>query len=160
MESCQGRLSAKTMSKWRMWTPPGGQARIQNESVAVWSGTVVCPASGCSPCWPRARMVFVRSDPNRTCGLLGPPPLTGFSDPVLSTVCPYPVSCVLLPTSPRQLLCLSLLSSRRPVRRQHEPGRSPFSWSAPRLSVPSCWRAPPRPPSSACVPTSRPATDP
>ena len=40
-------------------------------------------------------MVFVRSDPNRTSGLPGPPPYTGFSDPVLSTVCPYsvPASC-------------------------------------------------------------------
>ena len=27
---------------------------------------------------------------SRTSGLVGPPPFTGFSDPVLSTVCPYP----------------------------------------------------------------------
>ena len=39
--------------------------------------------------WPRARMVFVRSDPKRYDGLGGPAELTGFSDPVLSTVCPY-----------------------------------------------------------------------
>ena len=26
-------------------------------------------------------MVFVRSDPNRACGLAGPPPFPGFSDP-------------------------------------------------------------------------------
>ena len=47
------------------------------------------------------RMVFVRSDPNRTSGLPGPPPFTGFSDPVLSTVCPYPVlaSCPHFPDS-------------------------------------------------------------
>ena len=32
----------------------------------------VCPASCCSPLWPRARMVFVRSDPNRQAGPLRP----------------------------------------------------------------------------------------
>ena len=73
---------------------------------------------------------------------------------------PLPVPYVLLPTSPRQLLCLSLLSFRRPVRRQRESDGSPFSWSAPRPSVPSCWRAPPRPPSSVYMPTSWPATGP
>ena len=43
-----------------MWTPPGGQVRLQTESVAAWSGSVICPASWCSPRWRRARMVFVR----------------------------------------------------------------------------------------------------
>ena len=50
--------------------------------------------------------------------------------------------------------------SLRSLRRRREPGRPPFSSPAPRPSAPSCWRVPPRPPSSACVPTSRPATDP
>ena len=45
--------------------------------------------------WPRARMVFVRSDPNRNVELCGPSRPTGFSDPVLSTVFPLPVSDVL-----------------------------------------------------------------
>ena len=44
---------------------------------------------------PRARMVFVRSDPNRECGLASPPPFAGFSDPVLSTRLPLPLSDVL-----------------------------------------------------------------
>ena len=74
--------------------------------------------------WPRARMVFVRSDPNRACGLTGPRRFTGFSDPVLSTVCPYLIrrpACtlqwgpsqltpvrVIEPSSPDDLLSLLL----------------------------------------------------
>ena len=38
---------------------------------ACGSGTVVCPASRCSPSRPRARMVFVRSDPYRLRELQG-----------------------------------------------------------------------------------------
>ena len=80
-----------------------GKPDFITESVAARSGTVVCPASSCSPRWPRARMVFVRSDPNRNHGLDGPPTHPGFSDPVLSTVCPYPF---LRPAHiSRQLLC-------------------------------------------------------
>ena len=143
----------------RMWTPPGGQARIQSGLVAVWSGTVVCAASWCSACWLRARMVFVRSDPNRIDGLRGPPWVTGFSDPVSLTVCPYPVLSSCCHTS-RAAPRLSFPSFRRPLRRQREPCRSPSVWPAPRPFAPSGWRGPPRPPSSACVPTSRPATGP
>ena len=66
-------------------------------------------------------------------------------------------SCCLIS---RHLICLSHLSFPRPLRRRREPGSPPFSWPAPRPSAPSCWRAPPRSPSSACAPASRPATDP
>ena len=74
--------------------------------------------------WPRARMVFVRSDPNRKRGLAGPQLRAGFSNPVLSTVCPYLVrrpACtlqlgpsqltpvrVIEPSSPDDLLSLLL----------------------------------------------------
>ena len=69
---------------------------------------------------------------------------------------PVPTSCPHLPTAS----LLSLLSFRRSLRRQREPGRAPFSWSAPRRCAPSHWPPPPPPASSACGPTSWPATGP
>ncbi len=40
--------------------------------------------------WPRARMEFVRSDPNRACGLAGHRRFTGFSHPRLVDRLPLP----------------------------------------------------------------------
>ena len=134
--------------------PGWASADSEPRFVAVWSGTVVCPASGCGSRWPRARMVFVRSDPNRTSGLAGPSPFPGFSDPVSRPFAPTPFVRPCRPTSPSASFPLS------PLRRPWEPGRPPFSCSAPRPAAPSCWRAPPRPASSPCGPASRPATDP
>ena len=110
---------------------------------------------GRGPVW-----CLLRSDPNRTSGLRGPPPLAGFSDPVFSTVCPYSVRASCRPHLPDSFSLSSLPSLRRPLRRRRRSGRSPLSWPAPRPSAPSGWRGPPRPPSSACAPASRPATDP
>ena len=153
-------LSATSTLLWRMWTPPDGQARLQNRvggslvRYCRMSGLLMRPLLAAGPYG--VREIGSKSDKRAR----RPSAIYWFFRSRLVDRLPLLRSCVLLPTSPRQLLCLSLLSFRRPVRRQCEPGRSPFSWSAPRLSVPSCWRAPPRPPSSACVPTSRPATDP
>ena len=153
-------LSAISLLIWRMWTPPDGQARLQNRvggslvRYCRMSGLLMRPLLAAGPYG--VREIGSKSDKRAP----RPSAIYWFFRSRLVDRLPLLRSCVLLPTSPRQLLCLSLLSFRRPVRRQCEPGRSPFSWSAPRLSVPSCWRAPPRPPSSACVPTSRPATDP
>ena len=136
--------------------PGWASADSEPRFVAVWSGTVVCPASGCGSRWPRARMVFVRSDPNRTSGLAGPSPFPGFSDPVSRPFAPTPFVRPCRPTSPSASFPLS------PLRRPWEPGRPPFSCSAPRPAAPSCWRGPPRRggASSPCGPASRPATDP
>jgi len=142
-----------------MWTPPVGQAWIQNRVGGSGPGTVVCPASRCSAVRLRARMVFVD---RIQIGLAGSEAHQHTLVFPIPSCRPFALtrSCVLLPTHPRQLLCFSLLSSLRPVRRRCEPGRSPSSLSAPKPSAPSCWREPPPPASSACVPTSRPATDP
>ena len=141
-----------------VWTPAGGQARLQNR-VGGWlvsycrmSGLLMQPSLAAGPYgvreigsksesrarWPSGASWFVRPR------LVDRLPL------------PVPTSCPHLPTAS----LLSPLSFRRSLRRQREPGRSPFSWSAPRPSAPSCWRAPPPPVSSACVPTSRPARGP
>ena len=156
----QSGLSAKIASKWRMWTPPDGQARIRNRvggslvRYCRMSGLLMRPLLAAGPYgvreigsksdkrahWPSATYWFFRS--------------------VLSTVCPYSVPASCSPPSPGSVSLLSPFSFRWPLRRQREPGRPPFSWPAPRPSAPSCWRAPPRPPSSACAPASRPATDP
>ena len=152
-------LSATFAQKWRMWTPPGGQARIQNRvggslvRYCRMSGLLMQPLLAAGPYG--VREIGSKSDKRAP----RPSAIYWFFRSRLVDRVPLPRSCV-LPTFPRQLLCLSLLSFRRPVRRQREPGRSPFSWSAPRPSAPSCWRGPPRPASSAYVPTSWPATDP
>ena len=147
------------LTKGGMWTPPVGQAWIQNRVGGSGPGTVVCPASRCSAVRLRARMVFVD---RIQIGLAGSEAHQHTLVFPIPSCRPFALtrSCVLLPTHPRQLLCFSLLSSLRPVRRRCEPGRSPSSLSAPKPSAPSCWREPPPPASSACVPTSRPATDP
>ena len=143
-----------------MWTPPDGQARFQNRvggslvRYCRMSGLLMRPLLAAGPYGVRE----IGSKSDKRAGR--PSAIYWFFRSCLVDRLPLLRSCVLLPTSPRQLLCLSLLSFRRPVRRQREPGRSPFSWSAPRPSAPSCWRAPPRPASSAYVPTSWPATDP
>ena len=68
---------------------------------------------------------------------------------------PLPLPCVPFAHFSRRLLIF-----HGPLRRQREAGRSPSSLPAPRPVAPSCWRALPPPDSSACAPTSRPATDP
>ena len=69
---------------------------------ACGSGTVVCPASRCSPCRPRARMVFVRSDTYRFRELQGSSSGSWFFRPRLtdrlpllrSLSCPHPVGAI------------------------------------------------------------------
>ncbi len=140
-------------TRGRLWTPPITQAFLRTVQ-CMWSGAVVYPACWCSLSCPRllARMEIRGSGPYQPSKLESFCPLSGFPDPVSLTVCPYPSS--VLPTSPTA----SLLSS--PFRRLREPGRSPSSSSAPRRCAPSCWPAPPRPTSSASVPTSWPTTGP
>ena len=146
--------------KWRMWTPPDGQARFQNRvggslvRYCRMSGLLMRPLLAAGPYG--VREIGSKSDKRAR----RPSAIYWFFRSRLVDRLPLLRSCVLLSPSPGSVSLLSPFSFRWPVRRQCEPGRSPFSWSAPRPSVPSCWRAPPRPPSSACVPTSRPATDP
>ena len=69
---------------------------------ACGSGTVVCPASGCSHVRPRACMVFVRSDPNRLRELQCSSAKNWFFRPCLtdrlplpcSPSCPHPVGTI------------------------------------------------------------------
>ena len=153
-------LSAKTGPKWRMWTPPGGQARIQNRvggslvRYCRMSGLLMRPLLAAGPYG--VREIGSKSDKRAR----RPSAIYWFFRSCLVDRLPLPVPASCCPHLPDSFFAFRSLSFRRPVRRQREPGRSPFSWSAPRLSVPSCWRAPPRPASSAYVPTSRPATDP
>ena len=82
----------------RVWTPPLMQAFLLT-SRGMRSGASVCPASRCGMRAPRARVEVRGSGPNRTSVLERTPAMTGFPDPVSSTVCPYPSSD--LPTSPQ-----------------------------------------------------------
>ncbi len=89
-----------------------GWASVDSEP-SWWQWARYCRMSGlsmqrCSAAGPYG----VRgSDPNRLSGLRGPSAHTGFSDPVLSTVCPYPFLRPAAHTSPTaSLLFASLLS--------------------------------------------------
>ena len=57
----------------------------------VRSGASVCPASGCGMGAPRACMEMRGPGPTRTSVLERTPHMTGFPDPVWSTICPYPI---------------------------------------------------------------------
>ena len=107
---------------------------------------------------PLARMEMRGSGPNRHRRLEAFRLTLGFPDPVSLTVCPYSFLrlCLHVPTAAFR----SLFSFPRPLRWRREPGRIPSSSSLPRRSAPSCWPTRPRPASSACVRSRRPATGP
>ena len=146
--------------KWRMWTPPGGQARRQNRvggslvRYCRMSGLLMQPSLAAGP-------YGVREIGSKS-GMRArrPSAISWFFRPRLVDRLPLPVPASCCPHLPAASLLCRFSPLVRLVRRQCEPDRSPFSWSAPRPSAPSCWRAPPRPASSACVPPSWPATDP
>ena len=80
-----------------MWTPPGEQARIQIR-VGWQSGQVLSYVRPLMQPLLAAGPYGVREIGSKSGKRApSPPPFTGFSDPVLSTVCPYPVSCVPVP---------------------------------------------------------------
>ena len=74
----------------RVWTPPLMQA-FSLDGWGMRSGASVCPASRCGMAAPRACMEMRGSGPNRTPVLERTPGMTGFPDPVSSTICPYPI---------------------------------------------------------------------
>ena len=139
----------------RMWTPPGGQVRLQNRvrgslvRYCRMSGLLMQPLLAAGPYGVRE----IRSKSGMRARR--PSAISWFFRSRLADRLPLPVLASLLPTSPG-----SFFAFHRPVRRHCEPDSPPFSWPAPRPSAPSCWRGPPRPASSACVPPSWPATDP
>ena len=149
------RKSRNPAIKWRMWTPPGGQARIQNRvrgslvRYCRMSGLLMQPSLAAGPYG--VRKIGSKSGMRAR----RPSAISWFFRSRLADRLPLPVLASLLPTSPG-----SFFAFHRPVRRHCEPDSPPFSWPAPRPSAPSCWRGPPRPASSACVPPSWPATDP
>ncbi len=139
----------------RMWTPPGGQVRLQNRvrgslvRYCRMSGLLMQPSLAAGPYG--VRKIGSKSGMRAR----RPSAISWFFRSRLADRLPLPVLASLLPTSPG-----SFFAFHRPVRRHCEPDSPPFSWPAPRPSAPSCWRGPPRPASSACVPPSWPATDP
>ena len=125
-----------------MWTPPDGQARFQNRvggslvRYCRMSGLLMQPLLAAGPYG--VREIGSKSDKRAR----RPSAIYWFFRSCLVDRLPLLRSCVLLSPSPGSVSLLSPLSFRRPVRRQREPGRSPFSVPAPRPSAPYCWRAP------------------
>ena len=144
----------------RMWTPPGGQVRLQNRvrgslvRYCRMSGLLMQPSLAAGPYG--VRKIGSKSGMRAR----RPSAISWFFRSRLADRLPLPVPCVLAAHISRQLLCACfspLVGWSGGIANPIDP---PFSWPAPRPSAPSCWRGPPRPASSACVPPSWPATDP